>query len=71
MPRTKKDDVAEAAQLEPLAAFLARIEHQAQPLAVVQASHPDARDGIHQGIYAGIRLVTGEIGAILSDGSKI
>lgn len=58
-------------KIEELAAYLARIEHAAQPLAVVQVSHPHAVPGLHEGTYAGIRLVTGDIGAVLSDGSTI
>lgn len=64
----KKEPVSK--EIEPIAAFVARIEKQAQPLAVVQINHPDAKDGeIYQGTYAGIRQVKGEPGAILSDGS--
>lgn len=58
---------------EPLAAYLARIEQAAQPLPVCQVTHPEALDGaIHQGTYAGIRLVRGDsVSALLSDGSTI
>lgn len=62
----------EIKEVEPIGAFIARIEREAQPLAVVQVSHPDAKEGaIFQGTYAGIRQVKGDPGAILSDGSKI
>lgn len=64
----KKDEKT----IEALGAFIARIEREAQPLPVVQISHPDAKDGeVYEGTYAGIRQVKGEPGAILSDGSKI
>ena len=60
-------------ETEALADYLARIEAQAQPLAVCQVTHPDAVDGaIHEGTYAGIRLVRGDsVSALLSDGSTI
>jgi hypothetical protein len=56
---------------ESLAAFAARVEEQAQPLAVCRITHPDAVDGsIHEGKYAGIRLVKGEKAeALLSNGA--
>lgn len=63
---------SETVEIEPIGAFIARIERQAQPLAVAQISHPDAKEGeVYQGTFAGIRQVKGEPGAILSDGSKI
>lgn len=63
---------AEPKEIEPFDAFAARMERDAQPLAVVQVSHPDAVDGgLYLGVYAGIRLVKGEPGAVLSDGSII
>lgn len=60
-------------ETEALAAYADRIEEQAQPLAVCQITHPDAVDGaIHEGTYAGIRLVKGDIAsALLSDGSTL
>jgi hypothetical protein len=61
------------AETEALAAYAVRIEEQAQPLPVCQITHPDAVDGaIHQGKYAGIRLVRGDTpAALLSDGTTI
>jgi hypothetical protein len=58
---------------EALAAYVARIEEHAQPLAVCRVTHPDAIDGaIHEGKYAGIRLVKGDkIEALISDGSTL
>lgn len=57
---------------EPIAAYIARIEEAAQPLAVCRVTHPDAHGDIHEGKYAGIRLVKGDtIEALLSDGSII
>ena len=62
-----------AQETEVLADYLSRIEAQAQPLAVCQVTHPDAVDGaIHEGTYAGIRLVKGDtVSALLSDGSRL
>jgi hypothetical protein len=73
MARTKAHPVAEPVAAESLADYLARIELKAQPLPVCQVTHPDAVDGaIHQGTFAGIRLVRGEhIAALLSDGTTI
>jgi len=61
------------AEVEPLAAYAARIEEQAQPLPVCQITHPDAKDGgLHVGKYAGIRLKHGDKpAALLSDGSTL
>jgi hypothetical protein len=61
------------AETEALLAYATRIEEQAQPLAVCQITHPDAVDGaIHQGKYAGIRLVRGDApAALLSSGEVI
>lgn len=61
------------ADVEPLAAYAARIEEQAQPLPVCQITHPEAKDGaVHVGKYAGIRLVRGDTpAALLSDGSTL
>jgi hypothetical protein len=58
---------------EALAAYVARIEEAAQPLAVCRVTHPDAIDGaIHEGKYAGIRLVKGDkLEALLSSGEKL
>lgn len=72
MERKKKPDPAPA-DVEPLAAYAARIEEAAQPLPVCQITHPDAKDGgLHVGRYAGIRLVRGDTpAALLSDGSTI
>lgn len=69
MPRK----AANEQETEALADYLARIEQQAQPLPVCQVTHPDAIDGaIHEGTYAGIRLVKGDaVSALLSDGSTI
>lgn len=60
-------------ETEALSAYAARIEEQAQPLAVCQITHPDAIDGaIHEGKYAGIRLVKGDTpSALVSDGSTL
>lgn len=57
----------------PLPEYAHQVEQKAQPLAVTQITHPDAIDGaIHEGTYAGIRLVKGDaIAAVLSDGSVI
>ena len=72
MARNAKPGTAPA-DVEALAAYAARIEKAAQPLAVCQITHPDAVDGaIHLGTYAGIRLVCGEEPtALLSDGTII
>lgn len=60
-------------EVESLTDYAARIEEAAQPLAVCQITHPDAKDGgLHVGTYAGIRLVRGEHpAALLSDGTVI
>jgi hypothetical protein len=60
-------------EVESLTAYAARMEAAAQPLAVCQITHPDAKDGgLHVGTYAGIRLVRGDTpAALLSDGSTI
>lgn len=57
----------------PLKEYAHQVERAAQPLAVCQITHPDAVDGaIHEGTYAGIRLVKGDTpSAVLSDGSNI
>lgn len=72
MARNTKPDAAPA-ETEALAAYAARIEELAQPLAVCQITHPDAVDGaIHLGKYAGIRLVRGDApAALLSSGEVI
>jgi hypothetical protein len=71
--REKAAKVPEVAPTETLAVYAARIEEQAQPLAVCQITHPDAVQGaIHVGKYAGIRLVRGDtLQALLSDGSTL
>ena len=71
MQRKKPDPTP--AEVEPLAAYAARIEEAAQPLPVCEITHPDAKGGtIHVGKYAGIRLVRGDTpAALLSDGSTI
>lgn len=60
-------------EVESLTAYAARMEAAAQPLAVCQITHPDAKDGgLHVGTYAGIRLKRGDtLAALLSDGSTI
>lgn len=60
-------------EIEPLAAYAARIEEQAQPLAVCRITHPDAADGaVYEGKYAGIRLVKGDKPeALLSSGQTL
>jgi hypothetical protein len=65
--------IQEPEPIESLAAFAARIEEQAQPLAVCRITHPEAVDGgIHEGKYAGIRLVKGDkIEALIADGSTL
>ena len=57
----------------PLAEYVMMAEERAQPLAVVEVTHPAAVNGdIHVGTYAGIRLVKGDaVSAKLSDGSVI
>lgn len=64
----KKNDT-----ITPLPEYASQVEQKAQPLAVTQITHPDAIHGaIHEGIYAGIRLVKGDTpSARLSDGSTI
>lgn len=64
---------APKAQAEDLAAYAARIEREAQPLAVCIITHPDAVGGtVFEGVYAGIHLVNGPVmSARLSDGSTI
>lgn len=71
--REKAAKVPEVAPTETLSEYAARIEEQAQPLAVCQITHPGAVDGaVHVGKYAGIRLVRGDkLHAVLSDGSTI
>lgn len=56
-----------------LVEYAHQVEHKAQPLAVCQITHPEAVDGtVHEGTYAGIRLVKGDkLAAVLSDGSTI
>lgn len=60
-------------EVESLTAYAARIEEAAQPLAVCQITHPEAKDGgLHVGTYAGIRLRNGDTpAALLSDGTVI
>ena len=60
-------------EVESLTAYAARIEEAAQPLAVCEITHPDAKDGgLHVGTYAGIRLKRGDtLAALLSDGTTI
>lgn len=67
------DEAPQPVQLEPLTAYAARIEEAAQPLAVCQITHPEAKDGgLHVGTYAGIRLKRGDtLAALLSDGTTI
>lgn len=62
-----------SAEVEPLSAYVARMEDAAQPFVVTKVTHPGAVDGaIHEGKYAGIRLVRGDdIGAVLSNGTVI
>lgn len=68
----KKEELKQLKEVEPLGEYIARIERAAQPLAVSQVSHPHAVEGaIYQGTYAGIRQVKGDLGAVLSDGSKV
>ena len=61
------------AATEALPAYAARMESQAQPLAVCRITHPDAVEGaVFEGTYAGIRLANGpDMSALLSDGSTI
>lgn len=68
MPKLKKDG-----EVPPLADYAARMEAAALPLTVCQITHPDAVNGaVHQGVYAGIRLVKGdEVSALLSDGKVL
>lgn len=72
-PATPETPAAAPAPVEALAAYAARIEELAQPLAVCQITHPDAVHGaIHTGKYAGIRLVRGDTpAALVSDGSVL
>lgn len=65
--------MAKNKETEALAAYCDRVEEQAQPLAVCRITHPDAVDGgIHEGKYAGIRLVKGDkIEALIADGSTL
>ena len=60
-------------ETESLKDFAERVEAQAQPLAVTRITHPDAVHGaIHEGKYAGIRLVKGDKAeALIADGSTI
>lgn len=72
MARNTKPGAAPA-EIESLAVYIARIEEQAQPLPVCRVTHPDAVDGtVHEGKYAGIHLVRGDVAAaLLSDGTTI
>lgn len=56
-----------------LSEYANMVEKMAQPLAVVQITHPEAVTGdIHQGTYAGIRLVKADTAsALLSSGEII
>ncbi len=65
--------MAKKETITPLPEYAHQVELKAQPLAVCQITHPDAVHGaIHEGTYAGIRLVKGETpSAVLSDGSTI
>lgn len=53
--------------------FVAQSEAAAQPLTIVEVTHPDAKDGdIYEGTYSGIRMVKGDmLVALLSSGKKI
>jgi hypothetical protein len=68
----KQYGICEVEETPALCDYATRMELEAQPLTVCQITHPDAVDGaIHEGMYAGIRLVKGPIpGALLSDGSN-
>lgn len=65
------EEAPQPIDVESLTAYAARIEEAAQPLAVCQITHPEAKDGgLHVGTYAGIRLKRGDtLAALLSDGS--
>jgi hypothetical protein len=67
------EEKPQAVEVESLTAYAARIEEAAQPLAVCQITHPEAKDGgLHVGTYAGIRLKRGDtLAALLSDGTTI
>lgn len=66
-------------EVEPLGAYIARVEREAQPLPVVEIGHPDVDkkyvDGlfyVHQGTYAGIAVGhSTEPYALLSSGQRI
>lgn len=73
MVTRKKADTAmpAAAETIDLALYIYRMEEDALPDVVVSVSHPDAKEGIHQGRFSGIRLSNGAIGATLSNGEKV
>lgn len=56
----------------PLNDYVKQMEREVQErygLAITRISHPEAKDGtVFQGTYAGIPLVRGELGMLLSDG---
>jgi hypothetical protein len=58
----------------PLSEFIKKMERDTQEkygLAITTIAHPEAEDGkVFDGTYAGIRLVRGKPGMVLSDGRR-
>ncbi len=70
---SKKPVAVHAAPVEPLDAYIARVERAKldQDIVAVAITHPEVRaDRVHPGTYGGIRLSNGPVGVAYSDGSK-
>lgn len=70
---SNKPVAAHAAPVEPLDAYIARVERAKldQDIVAVAITHPEVHaDRVHPGTYGGIRLSNGPVGVTYSDGSK-
>lgn len=67
----KVDDPAAQAPLEPLEAFLRRVEgkHIGRDVVATAATHPHASEITWPGTYGGIRLSAGPVSVTYSDGT--
>lgn len=75
MGRPRK--VIEGAEIEidipSLKEYVSQCEAKAQPLTLVEVTHPECKDGdIYAGVYSGIRMINGDTpSAKLSSGEMI
>ena len=70
---SNKPVAAHAAPVEPLDAYIARVERAKldQDIVAVAITHPEVHaDRVHPGTYGGIRLSNGPVGVTYSDGTK-